>query len=558
MFHIPASQIDNVMHPISHLSTAHNTLTDDSPENKSALATVVETSRKMDSKYVQRPDIMSTSSGTTTPTSVRSSLSNMSSVSSLSSSSIPKRSSMKSNMTRRSSSTSVRFAEPEPTRRPPPVPVLPKQHQASLHRKSVPNPLLQAQRRPASSVSMSASSRYSASARPYSTLSPHGPSTPQSGHTNCSKPRANQRYSTPALPTRPNPRLSKVPSRVSENFTSPSLALEKRVSSVLSVKSNISAQSAPAVLQAPPSTGPPGQYNPLEHYIPCLYATCTANYSPVHCDPTYYLSQGPYSLSKHRGYCPTHATKELKEANAECKRNWESLRQNAGRKTLGQIASEFDFFLETFRQERRLEDKELRARQKRLVLGTLSSEEGNKNKQPETSTTHTENEVWNWQYTPRHCTRVSCPSHPYSPFANHLYSFYRPQSQSQSQSIHPLPTLCPPCAQNELDAFHRMLQEKWNSRCGWLDDEWNEWFDKAVKDRLVEREFWERAQEREVREREVSRVHDGNMGVKEGAGDGKGVDVVEGGMKKVDGGKKERKSVFKRLFRVGRVGKEVV
>jgi hypothetical protein len=33
---------------------------------------------------------------------------------------------------------------------------------------------------------------------------------------------------------------------------------------------------------------------------------------------------------------------------------------------------------------------------------------------------------------------------------------------------------------------------------------------------------------------------------------------VEGGMKKVDGGKKERKSVFKRLFRVGRVGKEVV
>jgi hypothetical protein len=103
-----------------------------------------------------------------------------------------------------------------------------------------------------------------------------------------------------------------------------------------------------------------------------------------------------------------------------------------------------------------------------------------------------------------------------------------------------------------------MLQEKWNSRCGWLDDEWNEWFDKAVKDRLAERKFWERAQEREVREREVSRVHDGNMGVKEGAGDGKGVDVVEGGMKKVDGGKKERKSVFKRLFRVGRVGKEVV
>jgi hypothetical protein len=290
----------------------------------------------------------------------------------------------------------------------------------------------------------------------------------------------------------------------------------------------------------------------LEHYTPCLYTACTENYSPVHCDPTYYLSQGPYSLSKHRGYCPTHATKELKHANAYCKRNYESLRQNAGRKTLGQIASEFDFFLETYRQKRRLEDKELRAAQKKLILGTPSLEiEGNKGKQPETTITvdGDEDEVWKWQYTPRHCTRASCPSDPYSPFSNHLYLFYHPQPQSQPHSpisITPLPTLCPACARNELDAFHRMLQEKWNSRCGWLDEEWNEWFDKAVKDRQAEREFWERAQERVVRERRVGIVS--SMDGKSGgvAGDVKGVAV---------GVPEKRKSVFRRLFRVGRVGK---
>jgi hypothetical protein len=91
-----------------------------------------------------------------------------------------------------------------------------------------------------------------------------------------------------------------------------------------------------------------------------------------------------------------------------------------------------------------------------------------------------------------------------------------------------------------------MLQEKWNSRCGWLDEEWNEWFDKAVKDRQAEREFWERAQERVVRERRVGIVS--SMDGKSGgvAGDVKGVAV---------GVPEKRKSVFRRLFRVGRVGK---
>jgi hypothetical protein len=81
--------------------------------------------------------------------------------------------------------------------------------------------------------------------------------------------------------------------------------------------------------------------------------------------------------------------------------------------------------------------------------------------------------------------------------------------------------------------------QKWGSRCGWDEGEWNEWFDKAVKERDMEREFWERAQERNVRERrarkwsdrkEVKEKEDGEVVEKEGARDNK------------------KSSVFKRLF----------
>lgn len=96
-----------------------------------------------------------------------------------------------------------------------------------------------------------------------------------------------------------------------------------------------------------------------------------------------------------------------------------------------------------------------------------------------------------------------------------------------------------------------MLEEKWASRCGWLGTEWDEWFDKAVKEREEGREFWERAQERVVRERSVSVVGEEDNGM------GKGVakDEVKLDGKKVEKNGVKRKSVFKRLFKVGGGGK---
>jgi hypothetical protein len=293
----------------------------------------------------------------------------------------------------------------------------------------------------------------------------------------------------------------------------------------------LSTQSAPAALQIPVSTGPPSQYNPLEHYIPCLDAACTNHYSSAQLGLAYYLPQGPYSLSKHHGYCENHATKELKEANAWCKRNWESLRQNAGRKTLGQIATEFDVFLETYRQERKAEDEELQQRQKHIVFGPSSPSPTTQTKDKSTKT------EWLWHFMPRHCTSASCPSGPYSPFSNHLFPFYHPQISTSSFS--PLPTLCPPCAKNEIDAFERMITEKWNSRCGWHGKEWDEWIGKVVVERFEGRCFWERAQEREIRERGVKKYVE--RGIKE---DGRAPVERVGKVEK-------KKSVFKRLFGKG-------
>jgi hypothetical protein len=94
-----------------------------------------------------------------------------------------------------------------------------------------------------------------------------------------------------------------------------------------------------------------------------------------------------------------------------------------------------------------------------------------------------------------------------------------------------------------------MLQEKWTSRCGWFDEEWTEWFEKAIKDRQEEREFWEKAQERVVRERVVRPV-DGKNDVM--AGNDKGTFI---GVPVTKAEKEKGKTMFKRLFRLGRVGK---
>ncbi|KAF2833631.1 hypothetical protein CC86DRAFT_278824 [Ophiobolus disseminans] len=473
-------------------------------------------------------------SGTTTPGSTRSSFSYESNVSSNSTSSRPKRSLMKSSLkstasagvvpTRRFSPPTVRFAEPEPLPRPKPTPI--QQHQSNRpERNSVPNPLIQYRHRPASSVASSASSSQFTRPQSYSALPPHGVPSPQSGQIQYMKTRVGQRTSAPVQPSRPAPGIP-----LPANFTPPSLAFEQRVSSFQSVASNLSVQSAPAVLQAPPSSSPPSQYNPLEHYIPCLHTTCKTHYSPVHGGPTYYLPQGPYTLPKHHGYCPQHASKELRETNAACKREWESLRQNAGRQTLGQIANEFDSFLHAFRQDRRAEDADLLRRQRRIVLGAAHALLAG----AQTQQKRNDASDWDWSYTPRHCTRSACSAAPYSPFANHLHAFYH---SPRSSTFAPLLTLCPPCAKNEVEAFERYVVEKWGSRCGWEDELWNEWFGNAVADRSAERDFWLGAQERVVRERGPARSVQREVRQKE--------EEESRGEEKIKEGKK---GVWKRLF----------
>jgi hypothetical protein len=521
------------MHPIPNFD-AHNMFTQDTFESGKPQSSSYKLFDNMSSgaQYADKSSTMS--SGTTTPISDRSSVSNDSSVSSISTTYRPNRSTIKSSLkstsctqvyNRRSSPQSVRFSESEPVLRHNSTTWKRQQQKKLPQCNSIMNPLHQYQRQTSRSVSSQALSRSSVGPRAYSTLPPHNPPAPLPEHIQYQKSRASQRFSAATQSSQLDQRRSVV--QPLANFTPPSLTLEHRVSSFAS---NFSVQSAPAALQTSSATSPTGQYNPLEHYVPCLHATCTINFSPTIHGPVYRIPQGPYSLLSHCGYCPHHASKELKEANAYCKSNWESLRQNAGRKTLGQIATEFDIFLDVFRNTRRLQDEDLQKRQKRIVLGTWPIGQ-NKDKQDDDT-------EWNWIYAPRHCTRSSCQSTPFSPFANHLYAFYHTR---RSLSFTALPTLCPTCATDEVEAFERMVAEKWASRCGWDESAWKEWFDKAVKDREMERAFWETAQEREVTERRLAMCVDGK--------------TVKQGKEETSARENKKKSVFKRLFRTAAKGR---
>ncbi|KAJ4365200.1 hypothetical protein N0V83_008818 [Neocucurbitaria cava] len=208
----------------------------------------------------------------------------------------------------------------------------------------------------------------------------------------------------------------------------------------------------------------------------------------------------------------------MKETNAICKKQWETLRQNAGRKTLGQIAAEFEVFLEGFRQERSLEDAKLVNAQKARVLGVGagvaqsansqlqqnsgaggSSGKGKATKQEGVVVVDCWDSDWDWRYTPRWCTHSSCPSSSsYSPYANHLYAFYHTRRPS---TFLPLQNLCSTCSKSEVETCERCISEKWSGRCGWDEGEWNAWFGNVVRNRDVESEFWVNAQERLIRER---------------------------------------------------------
>ncbi|KAF1849882.1 uncharacterized protein K460DRAFT_360732 [Cucurbitaria berberidis CBS 394.84] len=362
---------------------------------------------------------------------------------------------------------------------------------------------------------------------PYAVPPPPGNSSPSDASNRTMQNRIDTPVSAPAPPHAQDFSWSKVP--LPSHFSSPGLASASRVSSYQSTISNLSAQSEPIVLSTNTliNTTSPGQYNPLHHYQPCMYPSCTSHYTLAHTGPTYYLPQGPYSLARLHGYCHQHATREWKETNAMCKSEWECLRQNAGRKTLGSIAAEFEIFLEGLKEERGLEDGTLFRKQKIRVSGVaqpvLQSHNSAKGKARQDEEGDS---AWDWRYSPRPCITSSCLSPPYSPYANDLYAFYHTR---QPSTFLPLRVLCPTCSKAEVEMFAERVTEKWSSRCGWDKTEWNGWFSNVVRDREMEGEFWEATQGRAVKARGP-------------------VQLVEKVEEEEEEGKKGKRSILRKLF----------
>ncbi|KAJ4994235.1 hypothetical protein SVAN01_00064 [Stagonosporopsis vannaccii] len=352
--------------------------------------------------------------------------------------------------------------------------------------------------------------------------------------------RVDKRFSAPAAPSQIDPRLdprwSGIP--LPAGFTPPSRTSTptQRATSYHSIVSNLSSSPAPSVV-APPTSN---KYHPMQNYVPCMAAMCAAHYTTAHSGPTYYAAQEPYRLSKHHGYCPRHASKEMQEANALCKKEYETMRQGAGRKTLGAVAQDFEIFLQLYREARQIEDARLQKAQGQRVLGS-SQTVISKAKAPQ-------NDGFDWRYTPRNCTRKGCASTPYSPFSTQYFSFYN--TPNPSTQLLPLSTLCPTCSKAESEGFGAKLMEKWSSRCGWDGEEWDGWYQNAIHHRKGEQEFWEKAQERVVRENFAKKaMKDVATKVEEKQEIAEEQDGVAAAATAATPVKEKRKSIFKRMFR---------
>lgn len=165
------------------------------------------------------------------------------------------------------------------------------------------------------------------------------------------------------------------------------------------------------------------------------------------------------------------------------------MRQNAGRKTLGLIAAEFEIYVQQCREDRAWESDVLEARQRQRIL--RGRQTGIKGKEKE-------GEGWDWKYTPRPCTKKGCTKQWYSPYDNRLFLFYHTTRRS---GLRPMVTLCPPCARADVeDAEERIQERKCDAGAG---PEWVQWCEQTKDDRLMEEEYWLKAQERVVREKGV-------------------------------------------------------
>ncbi|KAF2467128.1 uncharacterized protein BDR25DRAFT_317338 [Lindgomyces ingoldianus] len=258
---------------------------------------------------------------------------------------------------------------------------------------------------------------------------------------------------------------------------------------------------------SPPSTsttpGHPHTYNLMENYIPCIHPLCSEHYLLSSLSPTFYTTQKPYGLRHKRGLCPSHAYKDLKAANDACRREWESMRQNAGRKNLSVIASEHEAWICALDVQRSGEAAELEDRQKQRVLGwedptspilsvsvapLVALKTGGSEKSKPVL------EQWDWRYMPRPCTRKGCKRNWYSPFSATLYQWYL---QECKFGLTMLETLCPECTRADIEALVENIEKKKAIK----EEEWEIWLEKVRKDREVERAFWEQAQSRVVKER---------------------------------------------------------
>jgi hypothetical protein len=461
-----------------------------------------------------------TFSGSSTPRSSQSSFSDQSNATSSSTSSPPRpqRSSLKPSLkssevatmptSRRSSPPAVRFAEPDPLAK---AKTWPRARPKTIQLpepliNKIPNAPTKAQYHHIPSFTsptatlMDQIDNFQAWGTPKSP-NPHRPDSlpmSRSGSFKVMRKRVSSLTIKSTSYSESDPRWTGIP--LPAHYKPPTLSPRSRVvsyQSILSANSRLSTQSAPAALESLlPCSPPPGRYNPLDHYIPCLYPSCKLHYTPAHTGSNYYLPQGPYDLSRLHGYCPRHASQEMKEANTACKHAYETLRQNSGRKTLNVIAAEFEIFKEGFRRDRRSKDAALVREHKQRVLGAppipLSQKSNDAKGKP-----GVQEHKWDWRYTLRPCTSSHCKAY-YTPYSNQ-YIYYR--TPLSGTSFLPQETLCSACSQTEVEGFANKIKEKWGSRCGWDHQEWHEWYTNACNDRNMEQEYWLKVQEKAVRAR---------------------------------------------------------
>ena len=243
------------------------------------------------------------------------------------------------------------------------------------------------------------------------------------------------------------------------------------------------ASSLPSEIAVPRSSAPP--YNPLDNYIPCLDSTCGTHYLPTLLGPTFYSTQPPYNLSRKYGLCPTHASREVKDANARCKKEFERMRQNSGRKTLRMIDVEFEEYVADERRIRKEESKANESVMKHRILGPTTDQilaKGKHKVSPDSQ--------WEWRYTPRPCTSQTCP-HPHTPYSPFDARFHPWYTTVRKSGLRPLFNLCPTCARQEIDAVEKTREEKWREM---HPQQWREWMEQLKRERSAEQTFWEEAQ----------------------------------------------------------------